>query len=1607
MRTAYFILGMHRSGTSALASTLNSLGIPLGESLLDASEDNPKGYFENKAVQEFNETLLVSRGHGWDDVFFDVADINELDYQRLVNSAVRILEKEFSCFEAFAVKDPRVCLLLPIWLDACRKLDIQPKAVLAHRHPLEIAQSLKKRNGMDTNNAISLWADHMFKAEFYSRGIERILVSYDDLLNDFDKVATDFSEFTGGLTSESLAETSVIDKTLRHHKTRAKKLTGVPKCLEILLQQYEQGSLVEKALSSAMSEFNSLKGMFFNANRTAHFHQVFEERKKYKAEKDDFSNALQSTTAKLKNKSEELLKVKDDLEKLKSDRKSLTESVQQRDERIRNEVEKKNELSKELTLVRGTLQKKDLSEQRNLQQLDVLNTEILALEKSNKELVSQSASSADKSAQLQSTLNQKEAAIEKLELANQHLSQKLESLKKDVGLFSERNEELKAAIATRDDKIRAETDKKQALEKANAKLTHEFQKVEIDNKHQHQKVEVLQANLDETVSANKKLNKELTRVNSILNDITDKYEAQKLEIARLLVREEELKQVSATLKDITDKYETQKLEIARLLEREEELKQVNSKFKDVSDKYEAQKLEVARLKESEEDLKSVNQALISDIKKLDEDIVKHKGAESTLTNKVQMLEMRGIETSAQLEALQQQLKEANQAIEVLTSDLDNMNSSASQWIDLVVSPLATVASGYAKDKEKHSRLRASFKTAMLSGRLDNAVKQFMDGMETAKNIPLTFIANFDESGYFTCNEDVEVATESGEFKSGLDHFLKFGYLETMQGKRKLHPKGTLFNPDSVKDGNVERAFTEFLSLFYDDIKKRKALVKSKEKAVEKAKQENVTEVASVVAQTPVSTAAIQRRPAPNHISALQKIPTVDIILPVYNALEDVKACIESLYNNETIPFNLIIIDDCSEEETKSWLESAQKEYGFKLSRNTENLRFTKTVNKGFSQSEGDFVVLLNSDTIVTAYWLEKILCCFESDSSVGIVGPLSNAASWQTVPVREDKVNGGWLVNEIPEGYSIELMGQLVETISQRQYPNVPSVNGFCYVIKRDVINQIGTLDEEYFPTGYGEEDDFSIRARKAGYTIRVADDTYVFHAKSKSYTKEVRKVLTVGGRKSLDKKHGKEEIEKLIAAWKAEPLLPEIGKEIESFMQISSGNKKVVFTAIFGNYDNLKTPEYINPDWDYVCFTDNKNVESDVFTIKHVNQRFENVTKNARMIKLLSHLFLINYEYSLWIDGSVKLRGKNIDELVNHNLSANYISLHNHVKRDCVYEEADACMLAKKDGNDILARQIAEYRNEGLPESVGVFETAEIARRQWAPEVQMLNSLWWQQLDAFSIRDQVALPFVFWKHNFTSFVMEGNQWLDAYFHMYKHRASQSKHNTAVELLVHVESTDTDVTALIDNIFEKTNYTNFVVKVLLSNSVTLNDSGKRALQQRFGNSLAFVEETKHLSPSDLNGVVKGGKTELCCLLSEDIKLFNSDWLDVLVDGVANDENVTFVGPTILNEEFDFVASSVRVKRKQGELKEVFNARKVGGTGAVLAIHQSCILFNRQHFVRLGGFNSVFTTLRSAAIELFHRNTKDKKHTLLASNSEVIIKNDCEEVEMDLLARLLK
>ena len=1399
MRVAYFILGMHRSGTSAIASTFDNLGVNFGESLLPPSEDNPKGYFENKAVQAFNETLLVDNGFGWDDLFFDIDGIERDHYKTLVARAKKIIEREFGLFQTFGIKDPRLCLLFPIWLDACRQLEIKVKVVLAHRNPIAVAQSLKARNEMSLQSGLALWAEYMSKAELYSRDLERHLVDFDKLISDFETTSKAILRFIGNEKISTAPSKGVIDSKLRHFTRSEELLLGVPSFVEKISQEFEQGTLSHSVLDKTVAEFAQLKHFFFNQHKTSLFLQFFEERKKYKALKDDYFNKLQHAEA-LNAKNEQKLTKIDD-------------AVSKRDQRIRDEVECKKELEA-------------------------------------------------KAAQLQHKLNVAE------------------------------------------------------LESARNKLHH----AQIEQKNQ-----TLIETQQELVAINEKL----------IDDI------QRQDI--------EVQQQASTIESLKG-----------------ELKQKTAKVGNLE----------SNLVAAAENYQRKENKLIESFQQ-DKQIIK------------------------------EQLKKAHQ--EDLVAVSQNVDQRISDWIEVLLSPLSTLIDDYADKSATQSLIKTKVSTLLFSRKLEYASKRFLQRFDTAKLIPISFIANFDEDGYLKANDDIAVAVESGELSCALEHFLLFGCIEAFNGQRRIHPKGRIFSRKRGDNEEKKIAFRAFLANYYSPFAKLTDTPSGKKGEATQSFAINTSKVESTL---PVATITKQAdetfiRPAPNYIAELSATPSVDIILPVYNALDDVKACIDSMYANQSIPFNLIVIDDCSDQETEQWLLQEQKIRGFNLSRNDENLRFTKTVNRGFAKSTGDFVVLLNSDTIVTTYWLEKILYCFQSDPQTGIVGPLSNAASWQTVPVREDKVNGGWMVNQIPAGYSIELMGHLVETVSTRQYPSVPSVNGFCYVISREVINAIGTLDEEYFPTGYGEEDDFSIRARHAGFSIRVADDTYVYHAKSKSYTKEVRKVLTVGGRKSLDKKHGKEEIENLIAAWKAEQYLPEIGQAIESFMHVSSGNKKVVYTAIFGNYDHLKTPEYINPDWDYVCFTDNREVKSDIFTVKHVSPLFANTTKNARMIKLLSHLFLINYDYSLWVDGSVKIRGRNINEVIDNNLAENYISLHRHVIRGCVYEEEEACSLAKKDGAEILATQVQYYREQGMPAEFGLFETAEIARDHREPAVQQLNANWWQQLNTFSIRDQVSLPYVFWKNGYQNHFMEGNQWLDAYFHMYKHNSEAAQQLASIEIVIPIQNQTTKVSDLIDEVFAKNHYPAFTVTVLLSTDHSANDVDLTTLENKYGTHLTIRKLQQGLSLSGLNDAIKRGQSELCCLLSEQVKLFNSDWLTMLVDGMKQDELASIAGPTILSEDFDFIASGVRVKRKQGEVVEIFNSRKLGGTGTVPAVHQDCVLFSRKQFNKLKGFDTQFDDLRSAVIELCNRNNHDGKNSRLVLNSEVIVKEDNESLaDIELLKKSL-
>jgi GT2 family glycosyltransferase len=247
--------------------------------------------------------------------------------------------------------------------------------------------------------------------------------------------------------------------------------------------------------------------------------------------------------------------------------------------------------------------------------------------------------------------------------------------------------------------------------------------------------------------------------------------------------------------------------------------------------------------------------------------------------------------------------------------------------------------------------------------------------------------------------------------------------------------------------------------------------------------------------------------------------SVDIIVCVHNALSDVERCLESVIKNSDPPFTLILVDDGSDDPTRDFLARFSQQNNCELLRNEAAQGYTLAANQGLRRSSAQFVILLNSDTIVSNSWLDRMIACAQSDPKIGIVGPLSNTASWQSIP--EIISSGDWADNPLPPNVSVSDMANWVASNSWRMYPEMTFLNGFCLLIGRQVIDEIGYFDEENFGVGYGEENDYCLRARKAGWNLALADDTYIFHAQSRSYDHVRRKKLSERANTVLAEKHG------------------------------------------------------------------------------------------------------------------------------------------------------------------------------------------------------------------------------------------------------------------------------------------------------------------------------------------------------------------------------------------------------------------------------------------------------------------------------------------------------
>ena len=311
------VLGMHRSGTSALMGVLHYLGLYLGSNLLNPAQENPKGFFENRDITLLNDKILNTLHSSWDDVLLlpDGWWENRIieDY---IREATELIKMEFSSSTMFGIKDPRLCILLPLWQKIFNKLLIDPYFIIIIRNPLEVAESLYKRNNFSMEKSAILWMRYMLDGEFYTRGLNRTFVSFDELLKNPEEVIKSISNnlninFPKHYKDVSFEIKQFLEPKLKHHNI---SLAGIDQQLIDIINDYfsllvklkgKQNSNMLLQIDFVRSKFYKLHNLFYNndlINQKKNLEIIVKTKDQYIANLEQTINAKEQHIANLTNK---------------------------------------------------------------------------------------------------------------------------------------------------------------------------------------------------------------------------------------------------------------------------------------------------------------------------------------------------------------------------------------------------------------------------------------------------------------------------------------------------------------------------------------------------------------------------------------------------------------------------------------------------------------------------------------------------------------------------------------------------------------------------------------------------------------------------------------------------------------------------------------------------------------------------------------------------------------------------------------------------------------------------------------------------------------------------------------------------------------------------------------------------------------------------------------------------------------------------------------------------------------------------------------------------------------------------------------------------------
>lgn len=223
-RAAYLVLGMHRSGTSAITQLLSLAGAELPQNVMPGDEHNAQGYFEPWRIATFNDERLRAAGSAWDDAFaYPSPELPDAEAAAWLARASALFGEEFAGARHPLMKDPRVTVLMPFWRRALDAAGVEARCVIPVRHPLAVAGSLARRDGFAPEKSVLLWSAYMLAAEAYSRDLPRVFVDYDAVLSDWRSQVARIEQAHGAALpklgkSAGRAIDAALTSELRHNR---------------------------------------------------------------------------------------------------------------------------------------------------------------------------------------------------------------------------------------------------------------------------------------------------------------------------------------------------------------------------------------------------------------------------------------------------------------------------------------------------------------------------------------------------------------------------------------------------------------------------------------------------------------------------------------------------------------------------------------------------------------------------------------------------------------------------------------------------------------------------------------------------------------------------------------------------------------------------------------------------------------------------------------------------------------------------------------------------------------------------------------------------------------------------------------------------------------------------------------------------------------------------------------------------------------------------------------------------------------------------------------------------------------------------------------------